>query len=201
MSDNDRLKTYREKRDFGRTPEPAGAPHPGGAAPIFVVQKHAASTLHYDFRLEADGVLVSWAVPKGPSLNPSEKRLAVPTEDHPLEYSDFEGTIPKGEYGGGSVIVWDTGTYRLLPRDNEPTPSFADAYERGRVAVWLDGHKLKGGFAFIRTGKGEKARWLLIKMDDEHADPGRDPVRDEPHSVLTGRTIEEVEAESGSAAE
>ncbi len=197
MSETDRLQTYREKRDFDRTPEPSGSARPRGEAPLFVIQKHAASTLHYDFRLEADGVLVSWAVPKGPSLNPSDKRLAVPTEDHPMEYADFEGTIPKGEYGGGTVIVWDTGAYRLLPREDEPAPSFAGAYERGRVTVWLEGSKLAGGFALIRTGKGEKARWLLIKMDDEHADPGRDVVANEPRSVLSGRTIEEVEAQTG----
>lgn len=196
MSETDRLQTYREKRDFERTPEPGGDVRPGGSAPMFVIQKHAASTLHYDFRLEADGVLVSWAVPKGPSLNPSDKRLAVPTEDHPMAYADFEGTIPKGEYGGGTVIVWDTGTYQLLPRDDE-ADTFAAAYERDRIAVRLDGKKLVGGFALIRTGKGDKARWLLIKMDDEHADPGRDPVRDEPQSVLTGRTIEDIEAETG----
>jgi len=195
VSDSDRLQTYRNKRDFARTPEPSGEALPRGEAPMFVIQKHAASTLHYDFRLEADGVLVSWAVPKGPSLNPSDKRLAVPTEDHPMEYVDFEGNIPQGEYGGGTVIVWDTGTYRLLPREGE-TDTFAAAYERGRIAVWLEGRKLVGGFALIRTGKGEKARWLLIKMDDESADPGRDPVRDEPQSVLSGRTIEDVAAEA-----
>lgn len=197
MSETDRLQTYREKRDFERTPEPSGSARQKGDAPLFVIQKHAASTLHYDFRLEADDVLVSWAVPKGPSLNPSDKRLAVPTEDHPMEYADFEGTIPKGEYGGGTVIVWDTGTFRLLPRDDESDATFADAYERGRVTVWLEGKKLVGGFALIRTGKGEKARWLLIKMDDERADPGRDVVKDEPQSVLSGRTIEEVESGAG----
>ncbi|NPV08203.1 MAG: DNA ligase [Anaerolineae bacterium] len=196
MSQADALKTYREKRDFSRTPEPAGEARPAGEKPIFVVQKHAASTLHYDFRLEVAGVLKSWAVPKGPSPNPKDKRLAVPTEDHPMEYADFEGNIPQGEYGGGTVIVWDMGTYRNLARDDDRPVPMEEALERGRVSVWLEGHKLRGGYALIRTGKGEDARWLLIKMDDDEADPGRDLVRDRPESVLSGRTVEEVAAQA-----
>jgi DNA ligase D-like protein (predicted 3'-phosphoesterase) len=197
VSETDPLKTYREKRDFARTPEPAGAPRPTEGAPIFVVQKHAASTLHYDFRLEVGGVLKSWAVPKGPSANPKDRRLAVPTEDHPMEYADFEGNIPKGEYGGGAVIVWDTGTYRSLARDDDGQPlSMEESLDRGRVTVWLEGRKLRGGYALIRTGKGDDDRWLLIKMDDDEADPGVNLVRDRPESVLSGRRVEEVAAEA-----
>ena len=162
-----------------------------------MIQKHDATTLHYDFRLEAKGVLKSWAVPKGPSTNPRDKRLAMRTEDHPLEYADFEGTIPEGEYGAGPVIVWDTGTYRnLTQRDGVEVP-VETAVEAGHVAVWLEGHKLRGGYALTRIGKGKRERWLLVKMDDETADVRRNPVKTEPRSVLTGRTIDEVQREAG----
>ena len=144
---------------------------------MFVVQKHDASTLHYDFRLEINGFLKSWAVPKGPSTDPREKRLALPTEDHPLDYAHFEGVIPEGEYGAGTVIVWDTGTYRNLNRnEDDETVSMADAVQQGEIKVWLEGRKIKGGYALIRTGKGKKERWLLVKMKDDHADARRDPV-------------------------
>jgi len=194
----DTLQKYREKRDFGRTPEPAGGDRQASERPIFVIQKHAARRLHYDMRLEVDGVLKSWAVPKGPSTNTRDRRLAVPTEDHPLEYAGFEGVIPEGEYGGGTVMLWDRGTYRNLRVEKEGAAavSMAQALEEGMVEVWLEGEKLRGGFALIRTGRGEDARWLLVKMKDEQADPERDPVRDEPRSVLTGRTLEEIAAES-----
>jgi DNA ligase D-like protein (predicted 3'-phosphoesterase) len=156
-----------------------------------VIQKHDASTLHYDFRLEAGGVLKSWAVPKGPSTDPRDKRLAMRTEDHPIEYARFEGVIPEG-YGAGTVLVWDTGHYRnLTERDGEEVP-IEEALENGHATFWLEGKKLKGGYALTRieTGKGEK--WLLVKMDDEGADRRRKPVSSQPESVLTGRTIEEI---------
>ena len=160
--------------------------------PIFVIQKHDARTLHYDFRLEVDGVLKSWAVPKGPSTNPRERRLAVAVADHPLDYADFEGGIPNGEYGAGAVLVWDTGTYRNLREENDEPVSMVEALRDGHVAVWLEGEKLRGGYALIRTGKGDNNRWLLIKMKDEEADARRNPVSTQPESVLTGRTLEEI---------
>lgn len=186
------LKDYQEKRDFGRTPEPAGGREPGTQTPIFVIQKHAARNLHYDFRLEVDGVLKSWAIPKGPSTDPRDKRLAVPTEDHPLEYAGFEGVIPEGEYGGGTVLVWDTGSYRNLTEKKGAAIPMGEAVAHGHVKVWLEGLKLKGGYALTRFKTGKDESWLLIKADDTEADPRRNPVADEPGSVLTGRTIEEI---------
>lgn len=196
-----KLAHYRKKRDFGKTNEPEGAKRAGKGPPIFVIQEHEASTLHYDFRLQVDGVLKSWAVPKGPSTDPREKRLAIPTEDHPLEYADFEGVIPQDEYGGGTVIVWDTGTYRNLKHDdqNKEMP-LASQLEGGHLAVWLEGRKLKGGYALIRTGRGEKSRWLLVKMNDEGADARRKPVNTQPKSVLSGRTLKQVSSEEGGEA-
>ena len=191
------------KRDFKKSTEPQEEAVDFDWAkegPVFVIQKHDASNLHYDFRIEVDGVLKSWAVPKGPSTDPSVKRLAVPTEDHPLAYADFEGVIPEGEYGGGTIMVWDRGTYRNLKDDREETgnpPSLADQLEDGHATIWLEGEKLRGGYALIRTGKGEKARWLLIKMDDEGADARRNPTSTEPKSVKTGRTLEEIRREEG----
>jgi DNA ligase D-like protein (predicted 3'-phosphoesterase) len=194
MPDGDALREYREKRDFGRTPEPAGGGRAAAAEPTFVIQKHAASTLHYDFRLEADGVLKSWAVPKGPSTNPREKRLAIPTEDHPLAYAEFEGTIPEGEYGGGTVMVWDYGTYRNLKMADGKEVPFSESIARGHVMVWLEGHKLKGGYSLIRTGGGPKVRWLLVKMDDAAAEPGLDVTAALPDSARTGRSLEAIAA-------
>lgn len=192
-----KLRAYHDKRDFRRTPEPRGRADPSTRErPRFVIQKHDASTLHYDFRLEADGVLKSWAVPKGPSTNPKDKHLAVQTEDHPVEYMDFEGVIPEDEYGGGSVIVWDAGTYgNLSERDGEEL-SVAEAIDRGHVAVWLEGKKLSGGYALTRF-RGDD-QWLLVKMNDDQADARRNPTRTEPESVLSGRTVEQVaEDEAG----
>jgi DNA ligase D-like protein (predicted 3'-phosphoesterase) len=162
---------------------------------VFVIQKHDATALHYDFRLEAGGVLKSWAVPKGPSTSPRDKRLAMRTEDHPLAYATFEGYIPEGEYGAGPVIVWDTGTYRNLTQNGEVPVE--QAVEDGHVAVWLEGRKLRGGYALTRIEKGKRERWILVKMDDELADPQRNPVESGPRSVLSGRTIEEVRREAG----
>lgn len=192
---NDKLKDYIDKRDFGKTPEPnqeESALEWASARPIFVIQKHDASTLHYDFRIEFDGVLKSWAVPKGPSIDPSKKRLAVPTEDHPLEYADFEGTIPEGEYGGGTVLIWDRGSYRVIDQDSEDSDGLSEQIDRGRITIWLEGQKLTGGYALIRTGKGPKARWLLIKMKDEGASSDNDPVSTQPRSVKSGRLLEQI---------
>jgi DNA ligase D-like protein (predicted 3'-phosphoesterase) len=196
----DPLATYRDRRDFGKTPEPRGKSRSKwkkGHNPIFVVQKHRASHLHYDFRVEIDGVLKSWAVPKGPSTNPSEKRLAVETEDHPMDYADFEGAIPEDEYGGGSVIVWDAGPYRNLKKDEKGRPiSVKKAYAMGMVEIWLEGKKLRGGYALVHSKMGgNKKNWLLVKMKDEGADRRRNPVSTEPESVLSGRTVEEVAKE------
>jgi DNA ligase D-like protein (predicted 3'-phosphoesterase) len=190
----DSLKTYQDKRRFSKTPEPSGGGRDPSARPIFVIQKHAAHSLHYDFRLEVEGVLKSWAVPKGPSLNPRDKRLAVPTEDHPLEYADFEGIIPAGEYGAGTVMVWDFGTYRnLTEKKGKPLP-LAEAVPHGHLKVWLEGKKLQGGFALTRFKKEPEEAWLLVKADDEAADPQRYLLKDEADSALTGRSLEEIAA-------
>jgi bifunctional non-homologous end joining protein LigD len=179
-----RLGRYRAKRDFARTPEPAGA----GAAPAtparrFVVQRHRARRLHYDLRLEHDGVLLSWAVPKGPTLDPGARRMAVHVEDHPLEYIDFEGRIPAGQYGGGDVIVWDRG--RWLPS----TPDVDGALAGGDLHFDLEGDKLRGRFVLVRRGDGRD--WLLLHKQDDAAVPGWD-AEDHPRSVLSGRTNDEV---------
>jgi DNA ligase D-like protein (predicted 3'-phosphoesterase) len=187
------LDEYRRKRDFKKTPEPAGKGRKQGR--MFVIQKHDATSLHYDFRLEVSGVLKSWAVPKGPSTNPRDKRLAMPTEDHPMDYGDFEGVIPEGEYGAGPVIVWDTGTFENITNEKGETVSMEDALESGHVSVWLEGKKLRGGYTLTRTGRDGRERWLLIKKRDEEADARRNPVSTQPESVLSGRTIEQVRDE------
>jgi DNA ligase D-like protein (predicted 3'-phosphoesterase) len=154
----------------------------------FVIQKHAATRLHYDFRLEVEGVLRSWAVPKGLSTDPREKRLAVEVEDHSLQYADFEGLIGAG-YGAGAVIVWDEGAYRNLDEER----SVAETLAAGHAKVWLEGHKLRGGWTLQRTQGGDRPQWLLIKRRDEGADARRRPERTQPESVKTGRTIEQVQ--------
>jgi bifunctional non-homologous end joining protein LigD len=192
------LEEYKRKRDFRKTPEPAGRVRKRRRQGLrFVVQKHAARRLHYDFRLELDGVMKSWAVPKGPSLDPREKRLAVRTEDHPLEYSDFEGVIPEGEYGAGTVLLWDRGTWTPL---GEGDP--AEAYAKGSLEFELDGEKLRGRWALVRMGgragrESGKENWLLVKMRDEEAQDGSGSaiVDDNPRSVESGRTIEEIAEE------
>jgi DNA ligase D-like protein (predicted 3'-phosphoesterase) len=164
-----------------------------GRDPIFVVQKHAARSLHYDFRLEAGGALASWAVPKGPSTDPADKRLAMRVEDHNLDYGDFEGLIGEGQYGAGAVIVWDTGSYRnLTERDGEEVP-IENALEDGHAVVWLEGEKLRGGWALTRIGANRRERWLLVKRRDDTADAGADLVTERPESVLSGRTVEDLE--------
>ncbi len=194
---SDRLERYRGKRDATRTREPGVRRSPGGKrrgkgnAPRFVIQKHAASSLHYDFRLEVDGTLRSWAVPKGLSTDPRAKRLAVEVEDHPLEYADFEGRIGEGNYGAGAVIVWDAGTYRNLDDEH----SMAEAIDAGHVKVWLEGKKLDGGWTLQRTRGGAKPQWLIIKRRDEAADARRNPESTQPESVKTGRTVEQVAAD------
>jgi DNA ligase D-like protein (predicted 3'-phosphoesterase) len=184
-----RLDRYRSKRDLSKSGEPEGGRRRGGRTqPMFVIQEHAARSLHYDFRLEVDGVLASWAVPKGPSTDPRDKRLAIQVEDHPLDYGDFEGVIGKGNYGAGSVIVWDTGTYENLGDER----SMAEAIEAGHVSVWLHGQKLRGGYSLQRTSAGDKPKWLLVKRRDEEADARRKPVSTQRESVLSGRTVDEV---------
>jgi bifunctional non-homologous end joining protein LigD len=183
------LREYKRKRDFRQTPEPSGrAAKKRRRSLSYVIQKHAATRLHYDFRLEHDGVLKSWAVPKGPSLDPADKRLAVEVEDHPLDYGGFEGVIPKGQYGGGSVLLWDRGTW-------EPEGDAGEALRRGKLEFSLDGEKLHGRWLLVRTGSdGGKPQWLLRKLADDEARPGSDGavVEERPESVETGRTIEEI---------
>lgn len=179
-----KLDRYNEMRDFDLTEEPSGKLKRSPTGRDFVIQKHAATALHYDFRLELDGVLLSWAVPKGPSLDPADKRLAVQTEDHPVDYRDFEGEIPHGEYGGGPVIVWDRGSW-------QPIGDPREGMKKGRLEFVLDGEKTKGKFILVRTRQvGKKQQWLLIKRNDEHVRHGKDAVLPalRPESVLTGRT-------------
>ncbi|MFD7712635.1 DNA polymerase ligase N-terminal domain-containing protein [Streptomyces sp. NPDC059786] len=214
MGESHALRTYHGKRDFDRTGEPRGGDREasgdaksrgegkgGGQAPRFVVQIHDASTMHFDFRLQVGDVLKSWSVPKGPSLDPGDKRLAVPTEDHPLEYEDFEGVITEGQYGAGTVIVWDHGTYEPLSHDRHKRPvPFDRALEDGHVTFRLDGDKLHGTFALTRfrqggaDGKGES--WLLVKKDEGRARNGDrgtpDPRR--ARSALSGHTLHQVAA-------
>jgi DNA ligase D-like protein (predicted 3'-phosphoesterase) len=199
---NPSLEKYKQKRDFRKTSEPSGDELNFDweeEGPIFVIQKHDASNLHYDFRIEVDGVLKSWAVPKGPSTDPSVKRMAIPTEDHPLAYADFEGVIPEGEYGGGTVMVWDRGSYRNLKEDKDGgnSKSVAEQVKGGHATIWLEGEKLTGGYALIRTEDGEDERWLLIKMADDEADARRNPTSTEPDSVKTGRSMDEIRTEEG----
>jgi bifunctional non-homologous end joining protein LigD len=195
------LREYRRKRDFAKTPEPPGDDKPAprsrrASEPEsgrFVVQRHRATRLHYDLRLETGGVLVSWAVPRGPTLDPKQRRLAVHVEDHPVAYFGFEGVIPGRQYGAGDVIVWDWGRWHADPS----TPDTGAALEAGELKVRLEGRKLHGGFVLIRTerwrGKatGDKTKWLLIHRRDEAAQPGWD-AEEHPLSVKTGRTNDEV---------
>lgn len=167
---------------------------PQSPSPRFVVHQHHATSRHFDFRLEVDGVLASWAVPKGPSTDPHDKRLAQRTDDHPMSYAGFEGVIPAGEYGAGPVIVWDEGTYRHLAHGRHEPQDPGEAVRAGHVTFRLAGHKLSGGYALTRIGTGPRERWLLVKMADDAADPARDLVRERPESVRSGRTIDQLRA-------
>jgi bifunctional non-homologous end joining protein LigD len=186
------LQEYKNKRDFKKTAEPLGSGKTRGSELIFVVQKHDATNLHYDFRLELEGVLKSWAVPKGPSLNPQEKRLAMMVEDHPFDYKDFEGIIPEGAYGAGKVIVWDNGTYNAkgISGKKENEKVLKQALEKGDLKFILNGKKLKGEFALVRMKTNQKNSWLLIKKKDEFS-TSEDILKDDA-SVLSGSTLEEV---------
>src|SRR2546428_2228253 len=203
------LGRYHRKRDFSNTPEPAGTPGPGSPAASepgrpgggrFVVQRHRATRLHYDFRLEMGGVLASWAIPKGPTLDPAVRRMAVHVEDHPIEYFDFEGVIPKAQYGAGDVIVWDWGTWE--PEAETPDPKAA--IENGELKFVLHGQKVRGRFTIVRTSRrpgsarttafeDDSEQWLLIKKKDADAIAGWG-AEDHPESVKTGRTNDEVKA-------
>jgi len=194
------LKEYKRKRNFRKTAEPAGAGKRAhrkdkSVNPVFVVHKHQASRLHYDFRLEIGGVLKSWAVPKGPSMNPADKRLAVMVEDHPYDYKDFEGTIPEGEYGAGTVMIWDTGNFQLL---DDP----AESLQRGELRFVVNGAKLKGGFVLVQTKLGgKKENWLLLKSRDEFADSKSDILVDQPDSAVSGRSLTQIAKDEGHAAD
>jgi bifunctional non-homologous end joining protein LigD len=191
------LTEYQRKRRFDVTPEPSGGKKPArkrGRGLVYVVQKHRASQLHYDFRLEWDGVLISWAVPKGPSLDPSVKRLATRVEDHPLDYGGFEGVIPAGEYGGGTVMLWDQGTW--VPEEEDA----GAALEKGEVKFALRGKKLKGSWVLVRTrgfGKNPtRSSWLLIKHRDRYAST-KDVTASEPYSVASHRLLAEIAKDGG----
>jgi bifunctional non-homologous end joining protein LigD len=185
----DPLAAYKAKRDFGKTPEP-GAKRARQKGNSFVIQKHAARRTHFDFRLEHDGVLKSWAVTKGPSLDPSQKRLAVRTEDHPLEYGGFEGVIPKGEYGAGPVMIWDQGTW-------EPIGDPDEGLKKGDLKFRLHGKRLKGDWVLVRMKKdracGNRDNWLLIKKRDAYAGEGDEPTETYDTSAKSGRTMDEIE--------
>jgi bifunctional non-homologous end joining protein LigD len=189
------LAEYRRKRDFTRTSEPRGSARKRTRALAYVIQKHAASHLHYDLRLELDGVMKSWAVPKGPSLDPAVKRLAMQVEDHPIDYNAFEGTIPKGEYGGGTVMIWDRGTYTYGGDDaDDPIEGLRRGFAKGDFKIRLKGRRLKGSWVLVRTRRGDprRAQWLLIKHRDEAAEPGSEVVEEYQTSVTTGRTMDEI---------
>jgi bifunctional non-homologous end joining protein LigD len=188
------LKEYRRKRDFSRTQEPMGGKPRAAKKLAFVIQKHAASHLHYDLRLELDGVMKSWAVPKGPSLDPAVRRLAMQVEDHPIEYNKFEGTIPAGEYGGGTVMLWDRGTYTYGGSNTDAIEGLRVGYAKGDLKFVLDGKRLKGSWVLVRMRRDQpgKAQWLLIKHRDEFAVSGSDITAEVVTSVATGRTMDEI---------
>lgn len=189
------LTEYRRKRDFSKTPEPEGGKSSGRVKALrFVIQKHAATSLHFDFRLELDGVMKSWAVPKGPSLDPSVKRLAMQVEDHPMDYNTFEGIIPRGEYGGGTVMLWDRGWYTYGQLDPDPVARLREGYAKGDLKFVLQGKRLQGSWVLVRIRRGspDKPQWLLIKHQDEFARQGDDIVAREVTSVATHRTMEAI---------
>jgi bifunctional non-homologous end joining protein LigD len=193
-----KLSDYRRKRDFSKTAEPSGneARAKNKKSLVFVIQKHAASHLHFDFRLELDGVMKSWAVPKGPSYDPAVKRLAMQVEDHPIDYNTFEGTIPQGEYGGGTVMLWDRGTYTSALDEDDPIPALRKGYAKGDLKILMHGERMLGSWVLVRTRRGSdsKPQWLLIKHRDDFSKPGSDIVAREMTSVTTGRTMDEITA-------
>lgn len=202
MGGRDRLRDYHGKRDFERTGEPRGSGAGPGPEPRFVVQIHDASTMHFDFRLQVGDVLKSWSVPKGPSADPKDKRLAVPTEDHPLEYEEFEGVIPRGEYGGGTVIVWDRGTYEPLGHDRRGRPvGFGESLERGHATFRLHGSKLHGEYALtrFRGGDGGEEAWLLVRAARGGSGGRGAPDPRRARSARSGRTLAQVAAEDDGA--
>ena len=188
------LAAYHAKRDFEKTAEPEGTTRrtSRGATLHFVIQKHAASHLHFDLRLELDGVMKSWAVPKGPSYDPTVRRLAMEVEDHPIEYNKFEGTIPKGEYGGGTVMIWDRGVYE--PESGDGEKALREGYARGDLKFIMHGTRMLGGWVLVRTRRDPRGRaqWLLIKHRDAFAKEGFDIVADANTSIVTGRTMDEI---------
>jgi len=186
-----KLKLYKEKRRFDITPEPQGGKPSVKGKLKFVIQKHAASHLHYDFRLENDGVLLSWAVPKGPSTDPQVKRLAMHVEDHPIDYAGFEGIIPKGQYGGGTVMVWDTGTYVNLTNHKGKIIPLSAGMAKGHIDFWLQGKKLQGAWSLIQMHDNPK-QWLLVKMKDIAANKPKNPVENLLNSVITKRSMDEI---------
>ena len=190
----DRLKKYKEMRDFGETPEPAGGKPKRGKLPLFVIQKHHASHLHYDFRLEMEGVLKSWAVPKGPSYDPTVKRLAMMTEDHPYDYASFEGVIPAGNYGAGNVIIWDNGTWEFIEPGDDPVK----ALQQGKLTFRLYGKKMFGEWALVKIkGRSPKGNeWLLIKHRDKYANPNVDVTEVAPRSIISNLDVDEIGAEN-----
>jgi bifunctional non-homologous end joining protein LigD len=192
----DLLKKYRTMRDFGDTPEPSGGKPKKTKLPIFVIQKHQASHLHYDFRLEMEGVLKSWAVPKGPSYDPNTKRLAMMTEDHPYDYAAFEGVIPAGNYGAGNVIIWDNGTWEFIEPGDDPVK----ALKSGKLTFRMHGKKMFGEWALVRIGGRQKSdkgnEWLLLKHRDQYANEEIDVTEVAPQSVVSGRIVEEVDPEN-----
>jgi bifunctional non-homologous end joining protein LigD len=192
------LTEYQRKRDFDRTTEPSGESEvTAGTGLRYVIQKHAASHLHFDLRLELDGVMKSWAVPKGPSLDPAVKRLAMQVEDHPISYNAFEGTIPRGEYGGGTVMLWDRGTYTPdeARADEEAEAAVRRGLRAGKLSFSLLGQRLGGSYALVRTERGAKPKWLLMKHRDDWAAPGSDITAEVLTSVGTGRTMDEIAAQ------
>ena len=188
----DLLQKYRKMRDFGETPEPAGGKPKRGKLPIFVIQKHQASHLHYDFRLEMEGVLKSWAVPKGPSYDPTVKRLAMMTEDHPYDYASFEGVIPAGQYGGGNVIIWDEGQWEFIEPGDDPVK----ALKSGKLTFRMYGKKMFGEWALVKIGGRSRSdkgnEWLLLKHRDGFANEEIDVTEVAPRSVVSNRLVEDV---------
>ena len=190
------LEEYAKKRDFTKTAEPRAIRRKAAAKLAYVIQKHEASRLHYDLRLELDGVMRSWAVPKGPSLDPAVKRLAVEVEDHPVDYNSFEGTIPEGEYGGGTVMIWDRGTWEYAGDTTSGVAGARRGLQKGTLEFTLAGKRLKGNWVLIRTRRAGKAQqWLLIKQRDRYASETIDVTEKYLKSVATGRTMQAIAGE------